>query len=159
MLKTRIKSVLGGFLCAIFLSACNAAGPIDNHSSGALIGGVVGGAACSGLGKGHGRIAAAIACTLAGAFIGGAVGSSMDSTDQLRAQRAISETPTNETVSWYNPNSKTEYKVTPIEHPQTYGDGRTCREFSTTAIIGGKSETVYGTACQQRDGSWQMQNG
>jgi surface antigen len=48
--------------------------------------------------------------------------------------------------------------VTPIEHPKTYHDGSICREFSTTAIIDGKSETVYGTACQQRDGSWQMQN-
>jgi len=159
MLKIAIKPILGSFLAAVLLSGCNAAGPINNRTSGAIIGGVVGGAACANIGGGRGRIAAAVACTLAGAFIGGAVGQRMDETDQMKAQQAIMTNPTNEPSTWYNPSSKTKYQVTPTALPKTYDDGRTCREFSTKAIIGDKSETVYGTACQQADGSWQMQNG
>jgi surface antigen len=33
-----------------------------------------------------------------------------------------------------------------------------CREYSMEALIGGKQEQVYGTACRQSDGSWKMQN-
>lgn len=32
---------------------------------------------------------------------------------------------------------------------------RECREFRTTANIGGRSQWVYGTACRQPDGTWQ----
>ncbi len=159
MLKTPIKPILGSFLAVIFLSGCNAAGPIDNRTGGAIVGGIVGGAACANVGGGRGRIAAAVACTLAGAFIGGAVGERMDKTDEMEARKAIKTQPTGETYDWYNEETKTRYEVTPTKAPKQYDDGRTCREFSTTAIIGGKSETVYGTACQQADGSWQMQNG
>lgn len=36
--------------------------------------------------------------------------------------------------------------------------GQTCREFQQTVTIGGESETAYGTACLQADGSWKMQS-
>jgi len=152
------KPVLLGLAASLFLAGCSGPGSIQNKTSGALIGGVVGGAACANVGGGRGRIAATIGCTLIGAMIGGAVGARMDETDELKAQQAITQSATNEPVSWYNPSSQTDYKVTPIAHPQKLSDGSTCREFSTTATIDGKSETVYGTACQQADGSWQMKN-
>lgn len=36
------------------------------------------------------------------------------------------------------------------------GDGRYCREYNTTATIGGRQERLYGTACMMPDGSWQF---
>lgn len=36
--------------------------------------------------------------------------------------------------------------------------GRYCREYQRTAIIGGREQQIYGTACQMPDGSWQIVN-
>jgi hypothetical protein len=33
-----------------------------------------------------------------------------------------------------------------------------CREYTKTVSIGGKAERAYGTACQQPDGSWEIQS-
>lgn len=37
-------------------------------------------------------------------------------------------------------------------------NGLTCREFQQTINVGGKSESAYGTACLQKDGSWKIVN-
>lgn len=34
--------------------------------------------------------------------------------------------------------------------------GATCREFQSTALIGGRQEPIFGTACLQADGSWKV---
>ena len=31
-----------------------------------------------------------------------------------------------------------------------------CREYRSAGMVGGRSEWVYGTACRQADGSWQI---
>lgn len=38
----------------------------------------------------------------------------------------------------------------------TSASGKQCREFQQTVVIGGKSESAYGTACLQKDGSWKI---
>jgi surface antigen len=38
----------------------------------------------------------------------------------------------------------------------TSTSGKQCREFQQTVEIGGKSESAYGTACLQEDGSWKI---
>ncbi len=38
----------------------------------------------------------------------------------------------------------------------TSTSGKQCREFQQTVEIGGKSESAYGTACLQDDGSWKI---
>jgi surface antigen len=35
-------------------------------------------------------------------------------------------------------------------------EGNYCREFNSTAVIGGREFPVYGTMCRQPDGSWKM---
>jgi hypothetical protein len=34
--------------------------------------------------------------------------------------------------------------------------GRSCREYQSTAVIGGLAQSVHGTACLQSDGTWQV---
>jgi hypothetical protein len=34
--------------------------------------------------------------------------------------------------------------------------GAPCREFQTSGLVGGRMEQLYGTACQQPDGSWRV---
>ena len=35
-------------------------------------------------------------------------------------------------------------------------NGQQCREYQRTVTIDGKTETAYGTACRQPDGSWKI---
>jgi hypothetical protein len=36
--------------------------------------------------------------------------------------------------------------------------GRYCREYQRTAIIAGRQQPIYGTACQMPDGAWRIVN-
>ncbi|OQW93342.1 MAG: hypothetical protein BWK79_11615 [Beggiatoa sp. IS2] len=124
------------------------------QTSGAVLGGVLGGVAGSQVGGGRGRDVAMVVGTILGAAIGGAVGASMDETDKQQTAKALENTPTNQTVSWKNPDTNAEYSVTPT---RTYEQaGTNCRDFATKAVINGKKETVYGTACRQPDGTWKV---
>ncbi len=143
-------------LIGLLTSACNGTGfGVTKEGVGTVVGGAAGGAACANVGKGRGNTAAVVGCTLVGALLGGSVGRSMDETDQLKARQAIMQTPTNQTVSWYNPDSGSQYQVTPVSNPQNMGNGNVCRDYATTAVIEGRRETVHGTACRQADGTWQ----
>ncbi len=128
------------------------------QTTGAVLGGIAGGALGSQVGGGRGRDIAMIAGTILGAAIGGAVGASMDRSDAQYTQNVLESERDNETVAWTNPNSNTQYEVTPTRTYQNSA-GTYCREFATTAVIDGKKETVYGTACRQPDGSWQSIDG
>jgi surface antigen len=70
-------------------------------------------------------------------------------------QYALENNPTDQASDWVNPDTGHGGAVTPV---RTYTDaeGRPCREFTTTIIIGGREEQGYGTACRQPDGSWQI---
>lgn len=130
-------------------------GCVTKESSGAVIGGALGGIGGSQIGQGKGRTAAIIAGTLAGALVGGAIGRTMDQSDHVRTQQTLEQTPTGHTVAWTNPDSGSQYQVTPVK---TYNTSTgPCREYSTVAIIDGRKETIYGTACRQPDGSWKSQ--
>ena len=128
-----------------------------NEQSGQVIGGILGGAAGSQVGSGRGRMVATVAGAIAGGYIGGNIGRSMDETDRLKAQHSLEYNRTHESSSWRNPDSGNNYTVTPTRTWQT-DSGRYCREYTTEAIIDGRTETVYGTACRQADGSWQASN-
>jgi surface antigen len=34
--------------------------------------------------------------------------------------------------------------------------GQYCREYQQTIVVGGQSQSAYGTACRQPDGSWKI---
>ncbi len=38
------------------------------------------------------------------------------------------------------------------------GDGRQCREYQSTVMIGGRPQPTYGTACLEGDGTWRIVN-
>jgi surface antigen len=124
---------------------------------GNLIGGAAGGVAGSHVGRGNGRVGAIIGGTVLGAMIGGSIGRTMDEVDHWRVAQALEEVPVRRTVTWTNPDTQSRYAVTPIKTYQGQG-GRYCREFQTEATVGGKLREVYGTACRQPDGSWEIVN-
>jgi len=126
------------------------------RDTGAVLGGIAGGVLGNQVGGGSGRTAAIIVGTLAGAYIGGSIGQQMDDNDYYRSQQALESNPVNRTSSWRNPDSGNRYQVTPTRTYETASGP--CREYTTEAVINGRAETVYGTACRQSDGSWQAAN-
>ena len=141
-------------LAALTATGCGTYGPQER--AGSVIGGVLGGVLGAQVGEGHGRTLAIIAGALAGAAIGGNIGKHMDESDRARVAQTLEGVRTGVPVAWNNPDTGVQYSVTPT---RTYESASgPCREFTTEAIIGGKRETVYGTACRQPDGSWKVQN-
>ena len=140
---------------ATVLGGCET--PPTKEQTGAVVGGVVGGVLGSHVGKGKGRTAAIIAGTLVGAMIGGSIGRYMDAQDRMRTARALEYNRTGQPSRWRNPDTGATYEVTPTRTYET-AEGP-CREFTMRAEIGGRPETVYGTACRQPDGSWRMVGG
>ncbi len=130
---------------------------VSKELVGTVLGGAVGAAGGSQIGKGNGQIASLIAGTIIGGLIGGSVGRSMDRVDMQCVGQALEYAQTGQPIAWRNPDRNVAYTVTPM---RTYEvrDGRYCREYRESAVIGGRAQQVYGTACRQPDGSWQIQN-
>ena len=121
---------------------------------GTALGAVAGGVAGYQVGGGHGKVAAVIGGTIIGALIGGHIGRSMDDVDQNCIGQVLEHAPPNQPITWQDPG-RGSYQVTPSPAYQDQ-QGRYCREYQTTATIGGQPQQAYGTACRQPDGSWQI---
>jgi surface antigen len=128
----------------------------QKEQAGMIIGGALGGVLGSHVGQGDGRTAAIIVGTMAGAAIGGAIGQSMDEVDRMKTSHVLENVRTGVPSTWKNPDTGNQYAVTPTRTFDT--SLGPCREYTVDAIIGGKKEKVYGTACRQSDGSWRVQN-
>ncbi len=127
----------------------------QQEQTGMIIGGILGGVLGNQVGGGHGRTAAIIAGTLAGAAIGGAIGHNMDETDRMRAAQTLETVRTGVHSRWRNPDTGSDYTMVPTSTYETASGP--CREYTIDAMIGGRMEKVYGTACRQPDGSWRVQ--
>ena len=142
-------------LCApLLLTAC--ASYPSHQQIGTGLGGVLGAIGGAQIGGGRGRTAAIIAGTLIGATIGRSIGRKMDKTDQMKLSRTLERTPSHSSVSWRNPDSGTQYTVTPQRTYQRSAN-RYCREYKLDTRIGGRSQRIRSTACRQPDGRWQVQ--
>ncbi|KTD30714.1 surface antigens (17 kDa) [Legionella moravica] len=130
--------------------------PINNEGVGTISGGVVGGLLGSQFGGGSGKVMAAAGGALLGAYLGGQIGKTMDRQDRLEMQRALETAPTGRAVVWSNPDNGNRYTVQPTR--TYYQAQQPCREYITKALIGGKTQQIYGKACRQADGSWRVVN-
>ena len=144
-------------IATFVLAGCATMGP--KEQAGTVVGGVGGALIGSQFGGGTGRLVGVAVGTLAGALIGGEIGRSLDANDRRMmeesAQYALERNRTDQPREWRNPDSGHYGSVTP---KQTYreADGRYCREYQQTVIIGGREEEAYGRACRQPDGSWKI---
>ena len=114
------------------------------------------------------RLLAIIVGAVAGAMIGRRIGENMDDGDRWKTALALNDSRIGESTSWVNPDTGYRYNVTPTRTYQGKSQGRSqgvsqensgpCREFKLDATVGGKkNQDVYGTACLQADGSWQVE--
>lgn len=139
---------------ALVLGGCTAGR--QQEEAGMVIGSIVGGLLGAQVGQGSGRTAATLLGTVVGAAVGGNVGRGMDDTDRLRTAHALETVRTGVATQWRNPDTGNQYTVIPN---RTYNAAiGPCREYTVNAVVGGRPETVYGTACRQADGSWRVVN-
>jgi len=132
-------------------------GRCDRELLGGLVGAAGGGLAGAQIGKGSGQLAAVAAGTVIGYLLGSNIGRSIDQTDAACVERALEHAEDGQDIVWDNPDRHARYEVTPTKTYQR-GDGRYCREYTSSAIVNGREQTVYGTACRQPDGSWELQS-
>lgn len=130
-------------------------GTCHREMLGAVLGGAAGGYLGSQVGGGSGQLAATAAGAVIGLIVGGSIGRSMDRLDHACTGQVLEQAETGQTVQWVEPGTDVRYRVTPT---RTFEQaGRYCREYTTTATIGGEVRSVYGTACRQPDGSWKLE--
>ena len=160
----RFGSLISIFAVAMLLSACVTDGNGTNTGNksliGTLLGAGAGGFAGAQVGGGKGKLAATAIGVLAGAWLGNSIGTSLDKVDRITAQRntqtALERTPVNKTTSWSNPDNRTYGTTTPT---RTYkSNRRNCRDYTDTVTMGGRTETVHGTACRDSQGRWVISN-
>ena len=141
---------------SVSLASCTKeeSGTLLGAIGGAVIGDAIGG-------SGTGKVIAIAAGTMAGAYIGGEVGKSLDRADRQamaeRTQHALEKTESGKISTWHNPDSGHSGTVTP-QPAYTNKKDEYCREYQQTVTVGGKTETAYGTACRQADGTWKIVN-
>jgi len=129
------------------------------ESGGTVVGGVGGALLGSQFGQGTGRLVGVAIGTLAGALIGQEVGRSLDKADRLAmentAQQSLEYSQSRHSSAWRNPDSGHSGTFTPTT---TYREpqGRYCREYTQTVMIGGEQHTAYGRACRRPDGTWEV---
>jgi surface antigen len=73
----------------------------------------------------------------------------------VKAEQRAYDAPIGQTITWNNPDSGNHGTVTPTRDG-TAANGQYCREYQQTVVIDGKSQSAYGTACRQPDGSWKI---
>ncbi len=152
MKKIMISTIV---LCtSISLVGCE---NMTKQDVGTVSGGVIGGLVGSRFGQGGGQMLAIGAGTLAGALIGGAIGRNMDETDKLKMNHALESNQVGQPAYWQNQKTGNSYTVVPTRNVTVDGN-QYCREYRSTADIAGKKQQVYGTACRQPDGTWQVAN-
>jgi surface antigen len=165
------RRILASFLLATFLAGSvvgcandsgygSAGGGIgmNKQTAGGLAGAGLGGLAGAQFGKGSGRLWTTGAGVLLGALAGSSVGQSLDKADQVYAERAYNTAttaPVGQQIAWNNPDSGNSGTVTTTR--TGVKNGLPCREFQQTIVVGGKSQQAVGTACQNGDGTWQIQ--
>jgi surface antigen len=151
-MNIRTKLTIPGLcLCGVLLASCGT----TQEEQGEIIGGVVGGIIGAQIGEGSGQTVATIVGAVAGSMIGRHIGQTMDENDRIAAARTLTSARTGETTQWVNPDNGNVYEVTPTRTFESAG--APCREFTLDATVGGTpGQQVYGTACLQADGSWEL---
>ncbi len=154
----KFKTVAAATVIALLAAACSNSPYGEKQTVGTLGGAALGGLLGAQFGDGTGRLVATGAGVLIGGLIGSEIGRTMDEQDRMRANQAVTQAhqaPLGETIVWNNPDSGNSGTVTPVRDGTT-SNGLYCREFQQTITVGGRTETAYGTACRQPDGTWRI---
>lgn len=153
----KLRTVIAASAIALLTTGClGNTGP--KQAFGGLGGAALGGFLGSQLGKGTGQLALTAAGAVIGGLVGSEVGRSLDSADRLQAAQAsqlAQSAPIGQSITWNNPDSGNYGSVTPTRDGISSA-GSYCREYQQRITVGGRTQSGYGTACRQADGSWEL---
>lgn len=127
-------------------------GRCNRQAIGTVLGGVVGGAIGTTADREY-RAVAVIVGSVLGAVIGNQIGKSMDEADRGCIGHALELAADRRAVTWSNPDSGLNYKVTPLRGFNA--DGRKCREYMLDVNGKGVSDSRKEKACQTGPGTWE----
>jgi surface antigen len=137
-------------LSSLTISSCATKG--QTGAGAGAIGGALAGQAI-----GHSTEATLIGAAV-GTMLGYMVGNEMDKYDREQLNHVYERGISGQSSSWRNPDSGNSYEVRP---QPAYSDARShrpCRQAEIIAVIDGKTERTYTTACRDDHGRWQLQN-
>jgi surface antigen len=150
-MKTLITSTLVASL--LLLGAC---AEINKGQMGAA-GGAAGGAII-GQAIGHNTEATLIGAAVGG-LIGYIVGNEMDKYDRQQLNHVYDRGLSNQTSSWINPDTGYQYAVTPQPAYSNAQTNKVCRQAEIDAVIDGRHQKTYSTACRdEATVQWILQN-
>lgn len=138
----KVKSLLVSLMLIVVINSCYASASMI----GTIIGGAAGGLVGSRFGGGSGKLWSAGGGAVAGAVLGNVVGSNMDKTNQLSKNNES-------TNQQYSQRMAPVFQSTSDESEHSYKE---CREEHSMAMIAGKQQQIYSTACRQSDGTWKL---
>lgn len=137
-------------LCFLLtLSSCatkGQTGAVGGAAAGALIGQAIG----------HNTGATLIGAAV-GSMLGYIVGNEMDKYDRQQLNHVYDRGVSNQRSSWVNPDTGNQYAVTPQPAYQEPRNNRICRRAEIEAVIDGRIEKTYSTACRDQYGRWELQ--
>lgn len=141
-------SVLALLFLMLLASCANRAqtGAAGGAAAGALIGQAIG------HNTGGTLIGAAV-----GTMLGYIVGNEMDKYDRQQLDHMYERGVSNQRSTWVNPDTGNQYTVTPQPAYQEPSSRRVCRRAEIEAIIDGRPERTYSTACRNEYGQWELQ--
>ena len=138
--------------CAFLLMSC-ANTNLTKGQQGAVGGGAAG--ALIGQAIGHNTEATLIGAAV-GTMLGYIVGNEMDKYDRQELNHVYERGTSNTPTAWTNPDSGNQYQVTP-QPAYRAPSGQPCRKAEIMAVIDGRQERTYSTACRDNNGNWVLQ--
>ena len=154
--STHPRTGISSGILMLALSLLVLGGCATQQQNGTIIGGITGALIGSVIGDGSGQNVAIAAGAIAGSLIGSSIGQRFDEQDQSRIAYSMER---NQRSSWTNSTTGYRYTVMPSRTFAPSSSNRQCREFTVDTEIGNRTESVYGTACRQDDGSWKIIGG
>ena len=141
-------SVLALLFLLLLASCANRAqtGAAGGAAAGALIGQAIG----------HNTQGTLIGAAV-GTMLGYIVGNEMDKYDRQQLDHMYERGVSNQRSTWVNPDTGNQYTVTPQPAYQEPSSRRVCRRAEIEAIIDGRPERTYSTACRNEYGQWELQ--
>lgn len=146
-------------LTIILGSLCACQAPGEKEAVATLVGTVGGGVIGAQFGTGTGQWVGAGLGGITGGLAGNAIGRYIDEFDNRRANQAFqraSQVPVGEVVYWNNTRTGNWGCYKPLREGHSSVQGLYCREYETTAVIQGRKQRIYGTACRQPNGTWEL---
>lgn len=92
--------------------------------------------------------------SLGGAAPGSVAARAMDDSDRRRAASALEALANGESSAWRNRETGDSFVFTPTRSFDR--GGARCRDFRLEVVVGGRPDSIGGSACRQADGTWRL---